>query len=172
MVQWYLYFGETSIWAWKHDGILICWILLNTDCLARFEPVAICFQLQNGPELGAFESKITVLDSDLPLPFNSSWLRDKIRHYVGVSINGGTPIAGWFTREDPIAKWMITGDTPISGNLHVVASAQHDFPVGHAAGHSFFFPRAARLRPPCRNSGRSGASRRFLPAAMRRAVNS
>ena len=38
---------------------------------------------------------------------------------MGVSINGGTPIAGWFIRENPIYKWMMTGGTPISGNLHI-----------------------------------------------------
>jgi len=38
---------------------------------------------------------------------------------VGVSINGGTPIAGWFIRENPSIKWMRTGGTPIYGNPHV-----------------------------------------------------
>ena len=28
--------------------------------------------------------------------------------YMGVSINGGTPIAGWFIMEHPI-KWIISG---------------------------------------------------------------
>ena len=26
-----------------------------------------------------------------------------------VSVNGGTPIAGWFIREHPTIKWMIWG---------------------------------------------------------------
>ena len=26
---------------------------------------------------------------------------------IGVSINGGTPIAGWFTKENPNLKWMM-----------------------------------------------------------------
>ena len=29
--------------------------------------------------------------------------------YMGVSINGGTPIAGWFTMENPKQKLMILG---------------------------------------------------------------
>ena len=33
---------------------------------------------------------------------------------MGVSINGGNyPIAGWFTMENPIYKWM-TGGTPMT----------------------------------------------------------
>ena len=39
--------------------------------------------------------------------------------YLGVSINGGTPIAGWLIRENPIYKLMITRGTPISGHLHL-----------------------------------------------------
>ena len=35
--------------------------------------------------------------------------------YLGVSINGGSPIAGWFTTEDP-SKMDDFGSTPISGN--------------------------------------------------------
>ena len=31
---------------------------------------------------------------------------------------GGTLIAEWFMTENPIKKWMRTGSTPISGNLH------------------------------------------------------
>ena len=47
--------------------------MLNKDCLAGFEPVIICFQhrFKMPGELegeGGFESKIFVLDSDLPLP--------------------------------------------------------------------------------------------------------
>ena len=42
------------------------------------------------------------------------------RGHLGVSWNGGTPIAGWFTRENPTIKWMRTGGTPISGNLRLV----------------------------------------------------
>ena len=38
---------------------------------------------------------------------------------MGVSINGDTPIAGWFIRENPSEKLMITRGTPISGNLHL-----------------------------------------------------
>ena len=29
------------------------------------------------------------------------------------------PSNGWFTRENPIWKWMMTGGTPISGNHHM-----------------------------------------------------
>ena len=32
----------------------------------------------------------------------------------GVSINGDTPIAGWFIRENPNPKWMMTGGTPMT----------------------------------------------------------
>jgi hypothetical protein len=37
---------------------------------------------------------------------------------MGISINGGTPIGGWFIMENPNKKWMRTGGTPILGNLH------------------------------------------------------
>ena len=37
----------------------------------------------------------------------------------GVSIDMGTPIAGWFILENPIYRWMITGGTPILGNPHI-----------------------------------------------------
>ena len=39
--------------------------------------------------------------------------------HMGVSINGGTPIAGWFMMENPHRTWMRTGGTPISGNHHI-----------------------------------------------------
>ena len=29
---------------------------------------------------------------------------------------GSTPIAGWFTKENPIYKWIMSGGSPISGN--------------------------------------------------------
>ena len=37
-------------------------------------------------------------------------------HYrqMGVSINGGTPIAGWFIRENPSLTWMRTGGSPMT----------------------------------------------------------
>ena len=31
---------------------------------------------------------------------------------------GGTPIAGWFSMENTNPKWMMTRDTPISGNIY------------------------------------------------------
>ena len=37
----------------------------------------------------------------------------------GVSVNGGTPIAGWFMMENPNLKWMMNRGTPILGNLHM-----------------------------------------------------
>ena len=37
---------------------------------------------------------------------------------MGVSRNGGTPIAGWFVREIPF-KMDDLGDAPILGNLHI-----------------------------------------------------
>ena len=33
---------------------------------------------------------------------------------------GGTPTWMVFVRENPNEKWMMTGGTPISGNLHIV----------------------------------------------------
>jgi hypothetical protein len=43
--------------------------------------------------------------------------------FMGVSINGGTPISGskWmvYFMENTINKWMRTGSTPISGNPHI-----------------------------------------------------
>ena len=35
--------------------------------------------------------------------------------------HGGAPTAGWFIRENPISKWMMTGGTPIYGNHQVTA---------------------------------------------------
>ena len=43
-----------------------------------------------------------------------------------VSINGGIPIAGWFTMENPNLKWMRTGGTPILGHPHVVSCFDED----------------------------------------------
>jgi hypothetical protein len=37
--------------------------------------------------------------------------------YMEVSQNGGYPITGWFMMDNPKIKWMVTGGTPISGNL-------------------------------------------------------
>ena len=37
------------------------------------------------------------------------------------SIHGGTPVAGWFIVENPMNKWMMTGGTAISGNIHISA---------------------------------------------------
>ena len=37
---------------------------------------------------------------------------------LGVSINGGIPRAGWFVRENPDLKWIVTRGTPIYGHPH------------------------------------------------------
>jgi hypothetical protein len=43
---------------------------------------------------------------------------------VGVSINGGIPIAGWFiSGKIHENQWMMTGGSPISGNHQVVNNA-------------------------------------------------
>ena len=41
---------------------------------------------------------------------------------------GGTPIAGWFTKENPIKKWMMTGGTPILGNPHTIWYTANECP--------------------------------------------
>ena len=51
----------------------------------------------------------------------------KIMRVSNVSINGSTPIAGWFIMGTPIYKWMMTGGTPILGHLHMMIN--HDEPV-------------------------------------------
>ena len=43
--------------------------------------------------------------------------------HMRVSINRGTPIAGWFQMENPNLKWMITRGTSILGNLHICTHA-------------------------------------------------
>ena len=43
--------------------------------------------------------------------------------YLGLPIAMGDPQNGWFRGENhgkSIYKWMMTGGTPISGNLHIV----------------------------------------------------
>jgi len=35
------------------------------------------------------------------------------------SLNGSTPIAGWFMMENPNIKWMMTGGSPHLGNIHI-----------------------------------------------------
>ena len=39
-----------------------------------------------------------------------------LKSNTGGSENGGTPIAGWFIRNNPIYKWMMTGGTPFWAN--------------------------------------------------------
>ena len=39
--------------------------------------------------------------------------------YMGVSINGCTPTAGLFMRENPNLKWMMTRGSPILGHPHI-----------------------------------------------------
>jgi len=39
--------------------------------------------------------------------------------HVGVSINGGSPIAGWFISWKIPLKWIDLGVPPISGNPHL-----------------------------------------------------
>ena len=46
----------------------------------------------------------------------------KPTYYRG-SHKWGTPIAGWFRREKPIYKWMITRGTSILGNPHILVSS-------------------------------------------------
>ena len=41
----------------------------------------------------------------------------------GFHSHGGTPIYGWFVRKIPL-KWMMTGGTPISGNLQIYKHAK------------------------------------------------
>ena len=38
----------------------------------------------------------------------------------GVSINGRSPIAGWFLLGTIPLRWMMTGGTPILGNHHLI----------------------------------------------------
>ena len=40
-------------------------------------------------------------------------------YYMVVSMWLGVPPNGWFTKENPNLKWMMTGGTPISGNFHM-----------------------------------------------------
>jgi len=54
------------------------------------------------------------------LPGTPGW---KSHINMAVSINGGTPIAGWFAVENPIYKWMITGGTPILGNPNICGNS-------------------------------------------------
>ena len=44
---------------------------------------------------------------------------------MGVSIHGGSPIAGGFIMENPNLKWMRTGGTLISGNHHLEVPYRH-----------------------------------------------
>ena len=39
---------------------------------------------------------------------------ERVQNYLGISINGGTPIAGWFRMENPMNQWMITRGTPMT----------------------------------------------------------
>ena len=54
------------------------------------------------------------------------YVSDKF-YYLEVSINGGTPIAGWFIRENP-TNMDDLGLPPISGNLYLdsLSSQVHD----------------------------------------------
>ena len=40
-----------------------------------------------------------------------------------LTINGGSPIAGWFIRENPKKRWMVTRGSPILGNVHLLTGA-------------------------------------------------
>ena len=40
--------------------------------------------------------------------------------FGGFHSHGATPKNGWFIVGKPNLKWMMTGDTPISGNLYSV----------------------------------------------------
>ena len=42
------------------------------------------------------------------------------RKEMGVSINGGTPIAGWIISWKIALNWMMTGGTPNLGNLQIL----------------------------------------------------
>ena len=48
----------------------------------------------------------------------------KMVDFFGGSMNGIPPIAGWFIMETP-RKWMMTGGTPVLGNLHVIIKSEH-----------------------------------------------
>ena len=50
--------------------------------------------------------------------FQTNPLHVRVFIDMGVSIHG-YPQTGWFIRENPNPKWMITRGTPISGNLHI-----------------------------------------------------
>ena len=58
-----------------------------------------------------------ICKSVLTLNFNGAY-HQKMAFYGGV--NGDTPIWMVYFMENPKRTWMITRDTPISGNLHMV----------------------------------------------------
>ena len=53
-----------------------------------------------------------VIKPQLMNSYFSEGLKPPTSKYMGVSINGGTPIAGWFIRENPIYKWMMNRGYP------------------------------------------------------------
>ena len=67
---------------------------------------------RKNPQQGCFLSSKWISTYFNPHPSKGKY------HDMGVSINGGSPIAGWVIMENPsINGWV--GGTPISGNLHI-----------------------------------------------------
>ena len=57
--------------------------------------------------------------------------------YMGFSINGGTPIAGWFIMENTKHKLMIGGIPLFQENPHIILWGNskvtlHDFPLANS----------------------------------------
>ena len=69
-----------------------------------------------GTDMAVAIAGLAVLPS-CPRSITGTW--QNVKQNGTFQSHGGTPIAGWFVRENPNQKWMMTGGSPISWTPNV-----------------------------------------------------
>ena len=102
--------NSTAWWFGNNLNLIFCYFPRNIGLLIIPNWRTHIFQ-RGGPSTNQLKMMIQIWQVSKYGVSSSSW---------------GYPfIAGWFTRDFILLKWMMTGGTPILGNLHMFTQQKH-----------------------------------------------